>query len=305
MIGDDLDHAVRLRAFDFLADKTSQQGEVLPREILSTGFLFEGRRVPLIGPQGIFKPAVLPEMPLSITTAPVREGEARPYNDDVDDHGLLNYRYRGTDPSHHENVGLRLAMQRRAPLIYLFGVVKGEYMPVWPVRVVGDNPADLSFKVAVDERRLGELEAPANLVAEIKRSYVTVLTAKRMHQAAFRVRVLRAYRQSCSICRLRHRELLEAAHILPDGHPRGEPIVPNGLALCKLHHAAFDGHILGVRPDYVIEVRRDILEEVDGPMLLHGLQSIANTKLIPPHDGRLHPRREFLEERYEIFRKAS
>jgi hypothetical protein len=35
-------------------------------------------------------------------------------------------------------------------------------------------------------------------------------------------------------------ELLDAAHILPDGHPKGEPVVPNGLALCKLHHAAFD-----------------------------------------------------------------
>jgi len=54
---------------------------------------------------------------------------------------------------------------------------------------------------------------------------------------------------------------------LPDGHPRGEPIVPNGLALCKLHHAAFDRHILGVRPDLVVEVRLDILREVDGPMV--------------------------------------
>jgi Transglycosylase associated protein/HNH endonuclease len=40
--------------------------------------------------------------------------------------------------------------------------------------------------------------------------------------------------------------------------------VPNGLSLCKLHHAAFDRHFLGLRPDYVIEVRRDILKEHDG-----------------------------------------
>lgn len=37
----------------------------------------------------------------------------------------------------------------------------------------------------------------------------------------------------------------------------------------------------------------------------HGLQNIAGTRLEPPRDGRLHPRRDFLEERYEIFRKAS
>ena len=35
----------------------------------------------LIGPQGIFKPAVLPEMPLSITTVPIKLGQARPYED--------------------------------------------------------------------------------------------------------------------------------------------------------------------------------------------------------------------------------
>jgi putative restriction endonuclease len=103
----------------------------------------------------------------------------------------------------------------------------------------------------------------------------------------------------------RYRELLEAAHILPDGHPRGEPIVPNGLSLCKLHHAAFDRHIIGIRPDCVIEVRRDILDEEDGPMLRHGLQEIAGANLRLPHDDRLRPRPEFLEERYALFRKAS
>ena len=57
-----------------------------------------------------------------------------------------------------------------------------------------------------------------------------------------------------------HRLLLDAAHIVPDGEPCGDPRVPNGLALCKLHHAAFDRLFVGVRPDGVIEVRRDILE---------------------------------------------
>ena len=101
-----------------------------------------------------------------------------------------------------------------------------------------------------------------------------------------------------------HAELLEAAHILPDRHPLGEPTVPNGLALCKLHHAAFDRHILGVRPDLVIQIRRDILEEVDGPMLLHGLQQMHGSRLHVPRPEELRPRREFLEERYELFRKA-
>ena len=47
--------------------------------------------------------------------------------------------------------------------------------------------------------------------------------------------------------------------ILPDTHPRGKPVVPNGLAICKLHHAAFDANILGIRPDYTVDLRLDVL----------------------------------------------
>lgn len=301
-----IDREVRLRAFDFLSEQTSIHGEVLPWGILSKGFLHDGTRVPLIGPQGIFKPAILPRMPLSIATAPVREGEQRPYDDGLDDQGLLNYRYRGTDAQHRDNVGLRLAMQRRVPLIYLFGVVTGEYMPVWPVFIVGDDPPALTFKVTIDDQQLGlaSTMTPRDEVAEARRNYVTVLTLRRLHQRTFSERVLRAYRETCAICRLHHRELLDAAHILPDGHPRGEPVVPNGLALCKLHHAAFDAHILGVRPDYVIEVRRDILDESDGPMLRHGLQEIVHNVLYLPREHHLRPRPELLAERYAAFRKA-
>jgi putative restriction endonuclease len=64
---------------------------------------------------------------------------------------------------------------------------------------------------------------------------------------------------------LHHPELLDAAHIIPDGAPKGDPVVPNGLALCKLHHAAFDANLVGVRPDLTVDVARRLLEEIDGP----------------------------------------
>jgi len=137
------------------------------------------------------------------------------------------------------------------------------------------------------------------------RSYVTRLNKQRMHQQEFRQRILRAYREQCAICRLRHEELLDAAHILPDGHPRGEPVVPNGLALCKLHHAAFDRHVLGVRPDLTVELRPDVLREPDGPMLKYGLQGFQDTRLLLPRDPTLRPNLEFVEERYGMFRGAS
>lgn len=302
----DIDQRVRTAAFSWLEQQTGVHGEVLSRELLANGFKCEGQRVPLMGPQGIFRPAIIPEIPLSITTVPVVEGRERPYDDGMDEGGMIRYRYRGTDPSHRENVGLRLAMSRRTPLIYLWGVVPGKYMPHWPVFIVGDDPKTLAFTVAMDDRKLSWIGATAvsDPGEDGRRMYVTRLTKQRMHQQLFRERVLRAYQEQCAICRLRHDELLDAAHILPDCHPLGTPIVPNGLALCKLHHAAFDNNVLGIRPDLMVEVRLDILKEVDGPMLKHGLQGFQGVRLHVPHNPALHPKPEFLEERYQIFRKA-
>ena len=149
-----------------------------------------------------------------------------------------------------------------------------------PVFVVGDNPLGLTFTVAVDDaralaaepvERVSE-ERPPGVEDDARRGYVTRLFRHRLHQQEFRDKVLRAYRRQCALCRLRHQELLDAAHIIPDTQPEGEPVVPNGLALCKLHHAAYDRHFVGIRPDYVVEVRSDVLEERHGPMLEHGLQ---------------------------------
>jgi putative restriction endonuclease len=107
------------------------------------------------------------------------------------------------------------------------------------------------------------------------------------------------------VCRLRHSELLDAAHIVPDVDPRGLPVVRNGLALCKLHHAAFDRHIVGVRPDLVVEVRQDILDELDGPMLRHGLQDLHGHRLLViPGRRDDRPDADLLAERYERFRAA-
>jgi putative restriction endonuclease len=303
---DDLDSRVRLAAFQFLAEQTVLHPDTLPYEVLQRGFDFERHRVPLLGPQGIFKPAILHDMPISIYTAPMVEGRPRPYEDEIGPDGLIRYRYRGTDPAHRDNVGLRLVMQRRTPLIYLHGVVPGQYVATWPVYVVGDAPGDLCFTVAVDEPDRALVPGPGDepIVASARRAYVTGITLRRLHQRAFRERILQAYQAQCTVCRFRRRELLDAAHILPDGHPRGEPIIPNGLALCPLHHAAFDRHILGIRPDLTVELRVDILREKDGPTLQHGLIRFQGKTITVPRRPESRPNPEFLAERYELFRKA-
>jgi putative restriction endonuclease len=131
----DPDLPVRLTAFKFLDAQRQLHPDGLPRATLQQGFAFNGDRVPLLGPQGIFKPRVC-ELPISITTVPITEGETRPYDDTFGEDGLLRYRYRGTDPGHWENVGLRTAMQRQTPLIYFHGIVPGRYEAAYPISSV-------------------------------------------------------------------------------------------------------------------------------------------------------------------------
>lgn len=297
------DLEVRRAAFEWLRSLEGQFGETLPRTLLARGFEWRGARVPVVGPQGIFKPAVC-ELPLSITTT-----VHGPYDDHYAPDGLLRYSYRGTDPNHRDNVGLRTAMQRRTPLIYFHAVVPGKYLVTWPVLILLDHREQLSFSVAVDDANLflerGAAETANYWIREdegaSRRAYLTAQVRVRLHQRSFRERVLEAYREQCAFCRLKHQELLDAAHIIPDSDPMGEPSVSNGLALCKLHHAAFDSHFIGLRPDYILEVRRDILEEPDGPLHLHGLKAMQGQRIILPHDMLKRPDPALLEIRYEKF----
>jgi putative restriction endonuclease len=250
---------------------------------------------------------VLPELPLSIRTS--AQG---PYDDSLGRDDVLLYAYRGTDPEHPDNRRLRDAMLRRVPLVYLFGLLEGRYLPVWPVYVVGDDPGGLHFTVAADDSRLARLtqaDSYPNSVSysgegELRRRYVTREVRQRLHQQEFRERVLEAYRRQCALCRLRHPELLDAAHIIPDTEERGAPVVRNGLSLCRLHHAAYDSYLLAVRPDYTVEVSPSVLAESDGPMLRHGLQAMHGVRILTPRAPEKRPDRDLLQQRLQRFREA-
>jgi len=295
------DATIRRAAFDWLAEQVALHDDVLPWPVLVRGFEVKGIRVPLVSMQGIFKPRVC-ELPLSIRTA--IDG---PYDDRAGEEGRFFYAYRGTDPNHPENVGLRELRRRRIPLVYFFGLLKGRYLAAWPVFVVDDDPHALTFTIQLDDAAVLDFGVTTSSVSlsyehggDERRRYVTRELQVRLHQRSFRERVLRAYRSRCAVCRLRHHELLDAAHIVPDSEA-GAPRVPNGLALCKLHHAAFDKLFVGVRPDGIIEVRRDILDEEDGPMLLHGLKRLHRTRLHAPRRAEDRPDPDLLEIRYERF----
>jgi putative restriction endonuclease len=222
--------------------------------------------------------------------------------DSADDR--LVYRYRGTDPAHQDNVAVRRAMELQRPLLYLIAVDQGLYMPVAPCYVVSDSPEQLAFYLMADARRdIVPIDAGTLSNAPLK-AYATRMVKQRLHQERFRYLVLTAYRRQCTMCRLRHTPLLDAAHILPDRDERGNPEIPNGLALCRIHHGAYDIGILGVDPEYRIHVRKDVLDEHDGPMLRHGLQEMEGSIIQVPRRTEHRPKRDYLAERFRQFQAA-
>lgn len=87
----------------------------------------------------------------------------------------------------------------------------------------------------------------------LNRSVETNLpTERRQRDPHFRHAVLTAYERRCAICDFDMRidddlVALEAAHIKL--HAAGGPdVVPNGLALCTLHHRTFDRGAIGLDP---------------------------------------------------------
>lgn len=293
------DQRLREAAIDWVAARLAADAFISYEE--AAAFEFEGTRIALIDRQrGIRKPKVL-QAALAIRTTFTPPGRERPYDDNIGPDGLWRYKYRGENRRHPENIALRIAMETRVPLIWFMGVAKGVFTAIAPVWLVNEEERQHQFVVALDETQ--RWTDPSTL-DEDHRAYVERLTRLRLHQPVFRARVLHAYDRQCAMCRLRLPDLLDAAHIVPDHELAGTPVVPNGLALCKIHHAAFDRHILGVRPDCVIEVRQDILDAVDGPMLRHGLQELSRQPLVIPAARNARPDPDRLEARYELFRRA-
>lgn len=279
-----------------LAERVVRSGGVISRRELSA-FRVGDRDLRLIDiSKGIWNPRWM-EVTLSITSTP-----NGPYDDQAMDGGLMRYRYRAGSAG-GDNTKLRAAVGTGTPLILLRWIADGLYVPVFPVFLVGDDPDDRSVLVALDES-LRFLTDPRN-PTEDQRRYAERVAQVRLHQPEFRGKIMLAYERQCSICELKHPELLDAAHIVPDGQPLGQPIVPNGLALCKIHHAAYDGDLLGIDPDYRVHVNQNLLIETDGPMLKHGLQEMHGRGLTVPGRVADRPDPERLSLRYQEFLRAS
>lgn len=144
----DYEMSVRQAVFDWLEELSSANGGKIPFSQLAH-FTHQGKRIAVLNPQaGIHKPAQLGSA-LSVKTVYTSPGQPRPYEDELDDAGLLRYyKYRGTDPMHRDNVALRNAMEQKLPLFWLKGVANAIYEPHFPLWLTAERPEEHLFEVS-------------------------------------------------------------------------------------------------------------------------------------------------------------
>jgi putative restriction endonuclease len=310
-VPDPRDAELRQAALDRVRELQHRYNDLVPLRALADGFEFRGRRVSFGSFfSGIFRPKEL-EGPaaLCLVTAPPKTGRPAPYDDEFDEAtDRFTYRFRAArsqTPAARlqaaaDNRSLVAAHELAVPLVYFRGIAPSQYAIVAP-----------AFVVSVDEQsQLVELQAglpiadttPAGLVSsEDVRRYATREAVVRLHQHRFRAAVLRAYATRCAVCRLREATLLQAAHIIDDRDPRGVATIVNGIALCAIHHLAYDRNLMGIDPAGGIHIARRLLDEIDGPMLRRGLQDFHGAAILQPRRGDERPDPERLQLRYEQF----
>ncbi|MBM9467468.1 HNH endonuclease [Nakamurella leprariae] len=294
---------VRAAALDWLNKVTLDGTLTVTRSQLRDDFHIHEARFPLVDAgRGIRKPRGW-SAALSILTPAPKGTPSRPYDDSKGADGLHRYKLRRDERGAAENEGLRSAMLQQVPLTWFYGIRPSIYQAIFAVYLVGEEPDEAQFIMALTEEQ--RQFQPGSRVEAALRQYLVTMTHRRLHQQVFASQVMVAYQTRCAVCSLNHRELLDAAHIIPDSQPNGDAVITNALALRKLHHAAYDRNILGIRPDYTVQIHHRLLGEIDGPMLRHGLQDHHGRRLMKlPVSKRERPDTDRLLERYEGFLAA-
>lgn len=308
MTEDPDDAHIRLAAVEHVRHVSTQ--DTISSLDLRAGFVVDGRRIPLVNPQrGIFKPAAMKHL-LSIRTVyPTPRGRIW-YDDQREVHAqiargdeFVDYDFMGKDPGAPDNRWLREARDNQIPILYFLGVAPQRYAFLWPVYVAEWSAAALKVRLAFGVAATAVTQWSVPEAPE--RRYGLRLVRQRLHQATFREAILSAYGNRCAISRLPEPRLLDAAHIVPDRNCElGQPVVPNGLPLSKIHHAAFDANLIGIDADYRIHVSAVLLAINDGPMFEHGLKAMAGQSIRLPIRRQDYPDRDRLAERFQEF-KAS
>lgn len=117
------------------------------------------------------------------------------------------------------------------------------------LHATGKAAADMSLLNGLDSLT----QTVIDKVTDEKRRLVLSQIVKKYRATDFRKRVLSAYDHRCAACGVQL-ELLDAAHIIPVAADMSTDETKNGIALCKLHHAAYDRNLISFDENYTIQV---------------------------------------------------
>jgi putative restriction endonuclease len=276
--------------------------DLVPRHRLLEGFDFAGTQVSFGSLQRGIHRARIQRGPAALT---LMTSFKDPYADAFDEaEASFTYAYRTGLIDQPDNRALRAAFELQTPLVYFRALAPSQYLVVAPMFVTADDPGAraviLEPGLPIQDMQPGGLVSGPDV-----RAYATREARIRLHQQRFKLDVMRAYRHRCAICALRERSLVQAAHIVPDVDPQGIAAVVNGLALCAIHHLAFDRNVLGIDPDGVVHIARRLLDETDGPMLRTGLQGFHGAAIGLPRRPADRPDPARLEHRFKRFEQAA
>ena len=329
MTEEDRDTKMRVAAFEHVRGLTQVHDHLTARE-LKPGFVFESERIPLVNPQrGIFKPRQMRFL-LSIKTVFPRPGGKVWYDDQREVHRQIyegddsvDYAFMGQNPDAADNRWLREAFETQTPVIYFLGIAPGRYQAMVPAFISGWDAKALKASVAfgvpvreggstpVQSQGLEGASMPPQAIigpypeSHVERRYALQAVKRRLHQASFREAIITAYGGRCALSGIPEPLLLDAAHIISDKDEQfGQPVIPNGIPLSKIHHAAFDAHLIGIDPDYRLHVSDRLLDREDGP-LLEALKRLAGGTIHLPSRIQDRPDPARLELRFENFKAAA
>jgi putative restriction endonuclease len=300
LVAIDPDHGLRVVAVQRVRELALAYNDLIPLDRLREGFFFEGERVSFGSFQkGIHRSSRQRGAAALTLTTSLRD----PYGDEYDPGGAFRYAYRAGSIDQADNRALRAAFEMQVPVVYFRAMAPGQYFGHAPMFVTEDDPSARSVVLqpglpVMDMGRRGLVSEP-----EV-RAYATRELRVRLHQQRFRIDVLRAYQHRCAICTLRERDLVQAAHIVPDPDPEGIAAVINGLALCAMHHLAYDRNVLGIDPSGVVHIADRVRRERDGPMLTAGLQGFHGANITPPRRAEDRPDPARLQRRFDEFLAA-
>ena len=257
------------------AASDNRDGMRLPAKLINDEKVFFGGR-------GIWRDATrtckISEDDYGLTVGVLHTGAS--YDDDMDDYGGL-YHYPVTKQSstdQNEVESMKNCMRFGVPI---FAITKpsinSKFRNVHLAWVTSFDDEGKIFLIEYGEKIIEKVpevvQAPPPEIVKNKKTKKTTVRA-RPGQAKFRYLVLASYGTKCLLSQCEVKEMLEAAHIIPE-HKGGPDDPRNGLVLSANLHKAYDSGLWCIDPNTYDVVSRD-----NGPSLDAMGVSIRNLSFV-------------------------